>query len=96
MMNRFFQYIICYHLLDILPSGDMNDIASGTSHLYSNVKYLCYCLAGLFGLTGGLKIYNNWQLHGKHHLHIEAEIVAFVGSCIFFLLAGGIIQALLL
>ncbi len=95
-MSNFFLYIICYHLLDILPSGDLNDIASGTAHLYSSVKYLCYGLAGLFGLIGGLKIYNSWQLHGKHHLHIESEIVALIGGCIFFLLAGGIIQAVLL
>jgi hypothetical protein len=89
-------HIILYRLLDILPTGDLNQIAAETASLYTNIKYLCFGLAGLFGLVGGLKIYHQWQLHGKHHMHIEAEITALISGCIFFLLAAGIIQAVLL
>lgn len=90
-MNILFTYF-----LDILPTGDLTDIATATASLYISVKYFCYGLAALFGLVGGLRIYNHWQLHGKHHLHIESEIVAWTGASVFFILAGAIIQAILL
>ena len=95
-MDIFVNYMISHCFLGILPSGDLTDIATETAGLYISVKYLCYALASLFGLVGGLKIYNQWQLHGKHHLHIESEIVAWIGGSVFFLLAGAIIQAILL
>ena len=95
-MNNLFMHLLFYRFLDILPTGDLNDIAAETANLYNTVKYLCYGLAALFGLVGGLKIYSNWQLHARHHLHIESDILAWAGASIFFLLAGAIIQAVLL
>lgn len=56
---------------------------------------LLHVLAGIFGLVGGLRIYNQWQLHGRH-FHVDKQIVMWFGASVFTLLADQfIMQALL-
>lgn len=48
---------------------------------------LCYALSAVFGLVAAVKIYNRWQLHSRHHLTIDADIAAWIGAALFFIIA---------
>ena len=48
---------------------------------------LCWVLCAVFGTTGALKIYNKWQLQSRMHVEITAEIAAWIGAALFFLIA---------
>ncbi|WP_121812964.1 DUF4134 family protein [Mucilaginibacter kameinonensis] len=45
-------------------------------------------LGAIFGLVGGLRVYNNWQ-SGKHH--IDAQVMGWLGAFIFLQLIAVII-----
>jgi uncharacterized membrane protein YeaQ/YmgE (transglycosylase-associated protein family) len=44
-------------------------------------------LAAVFGSIGALKIYNKWQLQSRMQVEITAEIAAWIGAALFFLIA---------
>jgi hypothetical protein len=48
-------------------------------------------IAGLFGFTGAVKIYHNWQM-GKER--ITSDIAAWFFAAIFMVLAGAFLTAL--
>ena len=64
--------------------------------LYYSVQLLCYAFSGITGLIGAIRIYSLWNIHGRHHVHIDSQLVAWVGAAIFFLCASFFINALLL
>lgn len=50
-------------------------------------------LSAIFGLCGAMRIYHNWQL-GKHHFHVDYEIVAWFSAALFMVLMGAFLRAL--
>ena len=79
-------------LLILLQSW--SPVQSTVSGVAEAVGNLCWILCGVSGLTGALRIYNKWQLHGRHHFHIDAEIVGWFGAAIFFVIAHAFINLL--
>jgi hypothetical protein len=67
-------------------------VQSTTTDVASAVGNLCWILCGATGLVGALRIYNKWQLSGRHHFHIDAEIVGWFGAAIFFVIARAFID----
>lgn len=57
------------------------------SDVYPAIKALVYALAGVCGLIAGLKVYNQWNVHGRQFVHIDAKIIAWAGAAIFLLIA---------
>lgn len=69
-----------------------SDIQGTADQVSMVVSDLCYTLCAVFGLIGGLRIYNKWQLHGKHHFNVDAEIAGWFGASLFFLAANVFIR----
>lgn len=83
-------------LLDILPSGGWSGIAGQMrGDIYIPLTYLCWTLAGIFGLVAALRVYSLWTIGGRHHIHIDAKVFAWIGAAIFFVLANTFIKAAL-
>lgn len=57
------------------------------SDVFHPMVELCWVLAALFGAVGALKIYNKWQLDSRMHVEVTAEIAAWIGAAVFFLVA---------
>lgn len=79
-----------YFLLDIMPkanslSGLTHEFGSST---YPAVHLLIWALAGIFGIIGGLRIYALWNVSGRAHIHIDAEVVGWMAACIFLVIAN--------
>ena len=75
------------------PPG-INEINEGKSLMAQNFRALSSAvlvLGALFGLLGGLRIYNNWQL-GKRN--IDIEVAGWFGACIFLSILGIFLSAL--
>lgn len=75
----------------LLQLDAINNEAIG---VYLVLEVLCRVLAAIFGLVGGLRIYNQWQLHGRH-FHVDKQIVMWFGASIFTLLADKFITSAL-
>jgi len=69
--------------------------ARQATNSYNALELSFHVLAAIFGLVGGLRIYNQWQLHGRH-LHIDRQIVGWFGASLFFLFADELISQALL
>lgn len=88
--------IIGFDILDILPSGGWSGIAGQMrGDIYIPLTYLCWTLAGIFGLVAALRVYSLWTIGGRHHIHIDAKVFAWIGAAIFFVLANTFIKAAL-
>jgi hypothetical protein len=48
-------------------------------------------IAGLFGITGAVKIYHNWQM-GKPR--IDSDVAAWFFAALFMVLAGAFLRAI--
>lgn len=48
-------------------------------------------LGAVFGLVGGLRVYNNWQL-GKRN--IDQEVIGWFSACLFLSVLGGFLRVL--
>lgn len=83
------------YFLDVMPQaasvGGLTHIF-GTS-VYQSVTLLTYALAALFGTIGGLRIYALWNISGRAHIHIDAQVVGWMSACIFFIISGFFISA---
>lgn len=83
-------------ILDILPSGGWSGIAGQMrGDVYIPITYLCWTLAGIFGLVAALRVYSLWTIGGRHNIHIDAKVFAWIGAAIFFVLANTFIKAAL-
>jgi uncharacterized membrane protein YeaQ/YmgE (transglycosylase-associated protein family) len=65
-------------------SGINQQLRSGVFHPMVD---LCWVLAAVFGSIGAFKIYNKWQLQSRMQVEITAEIAAWIGAALFFLIA---------
>lgn len=82
-------------LLTILLQIDIDFIADQATDVYYALQIAFQALAGIFGFVGALRIYNQWQLHGRH-LHVDKQIAGWVGASLFFLFCDEFISHVLL
>lgn len=99
MENRFilitavFLSVLCFEISAQVPPG-IDEINEGKSMMAQNFRALSrviLVLGSIFGLVGGLRIYNNWQL-GKRN--VDEEVAGWFGACIFLSLLGIFLGAL--
>ena len=70
---------------------EFGDATRMVRNQYHALTYTASILGAIFGLVGGLRIYNNWQ-SGKHH--IDAQVMGWLGAFIFLQLIAVIIGAM--
>lgn len=99
MENRFilitavFLSVLCFEISAQVPPG-IDEINEGKSMMAQNFRALSrviLVLGSIFGLVGGLRIYNNWQL-GKRN--VDEEVAGWFGACIFLSMLGIFLGAL--
>lgn len=96
MLNPLLLKIIV-QLNDIVPSGNsLESIRNDMSALYWEIEALCYAFAAVLGLVGAFRVYQNWQIHGHHHVQIDFEIFSWFSACLFFLLAAAFVEFVLM
>ena len=84
-------------LLDIMPSGSLADINSSfKTGIWPLLKILCYAVAGVIGLVAGLRVYNLWNVNGRHHVHIDAQVISWGAAAIFLVVATAFINVTLM
>ena len=85
------------HLLDIMPTGSLSDInLSFKYEIWPLLKILCYAVAAVLGLVAALRVYNLWNVDGRHHVHIDAEVISWGAAAIFFVVATTFINVALM
>ncbi len=75
------------------PPG-IQEINEGKNIMAQNFKALSRAvlvLGAIFGLLGGLRIYNNWQMGRRN---IDMEVAGWFGACIFLSVLGIFLSAL--
>lgn len=89
--------MIVQNLLDIMPTGSLPDITWSFKHeIWFEVKILCYAIAGVLGLVSGLRVYNLWNVNGRHHVHIDAQVISWGAAAIFLVVATAFINMTLM
>lgn len=79
-----------FYLLDVMPKASS---LPGLTHqfggsIYQSVHYLMYALAALFGTIAGLRIYALWNISGRAHIHIDAQVIGWMSACVFMIIAN--------
>ncbi len=75
------------------PPG-IQEINEGKTIMAQNFRALSRAilvLGAIFGLLGGLRIYNNWQMGRRN---IDMEVAGWFGACIFLSVLGVFLSAL--
>jgi hypothetical protein len=85
------------HFLDIMPTGSLSDInLSFKNEVWPLLKMVCYAAAALIGLAAGSRVYNLWNVNGRHHIHIDAQVISWGASAIFLVVATAFINMALM
>lgn len=86
-----------HQLADIMPTGSLSEINSSFKHeIWPLLKMLCYAIAAMLGLIAGLRIYNLWNVDGRHHVHIDAQVISWGAAAIFLVVATSFINVALM
>lgn len=89
--------MLIYHFLDVMPTGSLPDINSSFKHeIWPLLKMLCYAIAAMLGLIAGLRVYNLWNVDGRHHVHIDAQVISWGAAAIFLVVATAFINVTLM
>ena len=64
-------------------------------HIFGAMMLIGYGVAAISGLVGAIRIYNLWQINGRHHIHIDSEIARWLGASIFFFIATTLVDKIL-
>lgn len=72
---------------------EINQATTEMGFMADAMLKLSLVLGALFGIVGGLRVYNNWQM-GKHR--IDLQVIGWFSSCLFLLVANLFIKALFL
>lgn len=75
------------------PPGikEFQDVTLVIENDYKELTKFIPLIGAIFGLAGGVRVYNNWQC-GKHH--IDAQVMGWFSACIFLQLVPVIVKAL--
>src|SRR5690554_3805652 len=78
---------LCFDVSAQSPPG-ISEINEGRNLMAQNFRALSRAilvLGSIFGLFGGLRIYNNWQMGKKN---VDEEVAGWFGACIFLSILG--------
>jgi len=98
MLKTPFIFLIVIFSLFIIPAysqpgiAEMNQATGNLRQSFFSARDASLVLAGLFGITGAVKIYYNWQM-GKDR--ITPEVAGWFFASLFMILACPFLQALL-
>ena len=84
----------CALCLSAFSQPGLQEIGDATREVkrsYNSLVNLCYAVGAITGLIGGVRVYSNWNT-GQHH--IDAQVVGWFLSCIFFEIVAVMIGAL--
>ncbi|MBE9599892.1 DUF4134 family protein [Pedobacter sp. MC2016-24] len=73
--------------------AEMNQVKNDLKRSFFGALDASLMLAAILGICGALRIYHNWQL-GKHHFHVDYEVVAWFSASLFMVLMGAFLQKL--
>lgn len=89
--------MILQHILDIMPEGSLSSIRNSLRNdIWFYVKWLCFAIAAVIGLVAALRVYNLWQINGRHHIHIDSQVISWVAAAVFLMIATAFISKVLL
>lgn len=71
--------------------AEMNQATGSLRQSFFSARNASLVLAGIFGITGAVKIYYNWQM-GKER--ITPEVAGWFFASLFMVLAGPFLQQL--
>ena len=84
-------------LIDIMPTGSLTAINSSfKTGIWPLLKILCYAVASVLGLVAALRVYNLWNVNGRHHVHIDAQVISWGAAAIFLIVATAFINVTLM
>lgn len=69
---------------------EIYSVSGEIQRYYFSVSDLALVLGGICGLLGGLRVYHNWQIGQRH---IDAQITAWLFSCIFLSILSIVLKA---
>jgi len=46
----------------------------------------------VLGLIAGLRVYNLWNVNGRHHVHIDSQVISWGAAAIFLVVATAFIN----
>lgn len=84
---------VCMESIAQEPPG-IPEINQGKSMMAQNFRAMSSAvlvLGALFGLFGGLRIYNNWQMGRRN---IDQEVAGWLGACVFLSILGMFLSGL--
>lgn len=64
---------------------EMQQVSQDLDHTFLSAQDASFMLAAIFGILGGLRIYQNWQM-GKPH--ITSAVASWFFACLFMVLMG--------
>jgi succinate dehydrogenase/fumarate reductase cytochrome b subunit len=78
------------------PPGlhEFNQASTALHDWYFSLSNLILVLAAIAGLCGGLRIYAIWNIGHRHHVHMDAQVIGWLLSCLFLTLVSGFLRAL--
>ena len=89
--------MLIYHFLDVMPTGSLPDINSSfKNEIWPLLKMLCYSISTMLGLIAGLRVYNLWNVGGRHHVHVDAQVISWGAAAIFLVVATAFINVTLM
>jgi hypothetical protein len=83
--------LMAYHSFGQPGIDEMNQARQDLSSTFFSALDCALVIAALFGITGAVRIYHNWQM-GKQR--IDSDVAAWFFAALFMVLAGAFIQAL--
>ena len=89
-------FSFCFFHIDAFAQtgiAEMKQVTQDLKASFFSAVDASLVLAGIFGICGAIRIYNNWQL-GKHHFHVDYEVAAWFSASLFMVLLGAILRAL--
>lgn len=82
---------LCFSAFSQPGLQEFGDATREVKRSYQALVYCCYGVGAITGIVGGVRVYTNWNT-GKHH--IDAQVIGWFLSCIFFQLVAVFIGAL--
>jgi hypothetical protein len=83
--------LMAYHSFGQPGIDEMNQARQDLSSSFFSALDCALVIAALFGITGAVKIYHNWQM-GKPR--IDSDIAAWFYAAFFMVLAGIFVRAI--
>lgn len=88
--------IIAY-IADIMPVGSLTEIKGDFKYeIWPYLRMLCFAIASIIGLVAAIRVYNIWNINGRHHVHIDAQVIGWAAAAIFLIIATAFVNNVLI